>query len=316
MPHPTMLVHLVQVFFECFSRNFPFLQYEDVSRRVFNGTLSPLLANSIASLAARYSQSSDVLARGASAVSNAYGDAAKVSSRSGPLSQSLLRSDQPFYPQRLLQDSSHVPYIEILHAVIVLAWSEYKAGRVAGPTEYSQVCVVSRCGTTLLRALRAILLMIYANSDGHQACDEPRARKRRYRTDCERARAHTTPLYLDFGRATPTDRRLSCLRTISLFSWLFTCFFLTILYALHAQGWVDRKRSDFLGSMRTFRECRGAGTAYRELRTAPHSRPIPPLLLSHYFRIIVLRFASSICGGCPMYCILCPILDLIIYIAQ
>jgi len=117
MPHPTMLVHLVQVFFECFSRNFPFLQYEDVSRRVFNGTLSPLLANSIASLAARYSQSSDVLARGATAVSNAYGDAAK----------------------RLLQDSSHVPYIEILHAVIVLAWSEYKAGRVAGPTEYSQM---------------------------------------------------------------------------------------------------------------------------------------------------------------------------------
>lgn len=151
-----MLVHLVQVFFECFSRNFPFLQYEDVSRRVFNGTLSPLLANSIASLAARYSQSSDVLTRGASAVSNAYGDAAKVSSPSGPplppslsfavsRKRFLLRSDQPFClpTQRLLQDSSHVPYIEILHAVIVLAWSEYKAGRVAGPTEYSQVCVVS-----------------------------------------------------------------------------------------------------------------------------------------------------------------------------
>jgi hypothetical protein len=73
-----MLVHLVQVFFECFSRNFPFLQYEDVTRRMFNGTLSPLLANSIASLAARYSQSSDVLVRGASTVSNAYGDVAKV----------------------------------------------------------------------------------------------------------------------------------------------------------------------------------------------------------------------------------------------
>jgi hypothetical protein len=43
------------------------------------------------------------------------------------------------YPQRLLHDSSHIPYIEILHAVIILAWSEYKAGRVAGPTEYSQV---------------------------------------------------------------------------------------------------------------------------------------------------------------------------------
>ena len=78
MPHPTMLVHLVQVFFECFARNFPFLQYDDISRRVFNGTLSPLLANSIASLAARYSQSSDVLGRGTTTVSNAYGDVAKV----------------------------------------------------------------------------------------------------------------------------------------------------------------------------------------------------------------------------------------------
>ncbi|KAI0295873.1 hypothetical protein B0F90DRAFT_1749151 [Multifurca ochricompacta] len=117
MPHPTMLIHLVQVFFEYFSRNFPFLQYDDISRRVFNGTLSPLLANSITSLSARYSQSSDVLARGATAVSNAYADTAK----------------------RLLHDSSHVPYIEILHAVIILAWAEYKAGRVAGPTEYSQM---------------------------------------------------------------------------------------------------------------------------------------------------------------------------------
>ncbi len=78
MPHPTILVHLVQVFFECFSRNFPFLQYDDISRRMFNGTLSPLLANSIASLAARYSQSSDVISRGATAVSTTYADTAKV----------------------------------------------------------------------------------------------------------------------------------------------------------------------------------------------------------------------------------------------
>jgi hypothetical protein len=90
-----MLLHLVQVFFECFSRNFPFLQYEDVSRRVFNGTLSPLLANSIASLAARYSQSPDVLARGASAVSTAYADAAKVACLLSILLRSLLNKISP-----------------------------------------------------------------------------------------------------------------------------------------------------------------------------------------------------------------------------
>ena len=66
--------------------------------------------------------------------------------------------------------------------------------------------------------------MIYANLDGHQACDEPWARKRCCRTDRERPRAHTTPLHLDFGRATPTDRRLSCLTTF-LLCWLLLFFF-------------------------------------------------------------------------------------------
>lgn len=172
MPHPTMLVHLVQVFFECFSRNFPFLQFDDVSRRMFNGTLSPLLANSIASLAARYSQSSDVLVRGASAVSNAYTDVAKVRIPSALSEPSFRLTKDHLHTQRLLHDSSHVPYIEILHAVIVLAWSEYKAGRMAGPTEYSQVCL------RLIGApSRANFAHDDARTDGHQARDEPRTRK-------------------------------------------------------------------------------------------------------------------------------------------
>lgn len=160
MPHPTILVHLVQVFFECFARNFPFLQYDDVSRRVFNGTLSPLLANSIASLAARYSQSSDVVTRGATAVSSAYADTAKVC-----LFNLRFLTRLSLFLQSLLHDSSHVPYIEILHAVIVLAWGEYKAGRVAGPTEYSQVSV-PRPNKYLSRSRH--------HADGHEACHESR----------------------------------------------------------------------------------------------------------------------------------------------
>jgi hypothetical protein len=62
----------------------------------FNGILSPLLANSMASLAARYLQSSDMLARGATAVSNAYRDVAKVCPPSLPSLMSLLRSDHGF----------------------------------------------------------------------------------------------------------------------------------------------------------------------------------------------------------------------------
>jgi hypothetical protein len=173
-----MLVDLVQVFFEYFSRNFPFLQFDDVSRRMFNGTLSPLLANSIASLAARYSQSSDVLVRGASAVSNAYTDVAKVGVLSVLSQPSFRLTEGHLRAQRLLHDSSHVPYIEILHAVIVLAWSEYKAGRMSGPTEYSQVGLrlywspfsgMQTCGTHFAHD--------DARTDGHQARDEPGTRK-------------------------------------------------------------------------------------------------------------------------------------------
>lgn len=178
MPHPTMLVHLVQVFFECFSRNFPFLQFDDVSRRMFNGTLSPLLANSIASLAARYSQSSDVLVRGASAVSNAYTDVAKVGVLS-VLSEPLFGlTEGHLHTQRLLHDSSHIAYIEILHAVIVLAWSEYKSGRIGGPTEYSQVCLrligVPFSGT---QTCVDQICSRYGRTDGHQTRDEPGTRK-------------------------------------------------------------------------------------------------------------------------------------------
>jgi hypothetical protein len=175
MPHPTMLLHLVQVFFECFSRNFPFLQYDDISRRVFNGTLSPLLANSIASLAARYSQSSDVMTRGATAVSNAYAEAAKV----GYVPPSFkchfeLTRRALSLSQRLLHDSSHVPYIEILHAVIVLAWAEYKCGRVAGPTEYSQVRAWAPVRPRLYKSMAKIncLRLGGRSTDGNQTRHE------------------------------------------------------------------------------------------------------------------------------------------------
>jgi len=62
----------------------------------FNSTLSPLLANSIASLATRYLQSSDVLAHGATTVSNAYRDATKVCPLSLSSLMSLLCSDHGF----------------------------------------------------------------------------------------------------------------------------------------------------------------------------------------------------------------------------
>ncbi|KAI0055102.1 hypothetical protein BV25DRAFT_1843188 [Artomyces pyxidatus] len=116
-PHPTLLSHLVPVFFEYFGRLFPFLQYDEVSKRMYNDTLPLVLANAIAGVACRYSQSPEIVGRGTSVVANAYCDMAK----------------------HLLSESSHVPYIEILHTVIIIAWSEYKHGRASGFLQYSEM---------------------------------------------------------------------------------------------------------------------------------------------------------------------------------
>ncbi|KAI0041750.1 hypothetical protein FA95DRAFT_1640103 [Auriscalpium vulgare] len=116
-PHSSIMAHLVQVFFEHFGRLFPFLSYDDVSKRIYENTLSPLLANSMAGVACRYSQMPEIVGRGVTVVANAYCDMAK----------------------HLLGDSPHVPYIEILHAVIILAWTEYKNGRASGFSQYSEM---------------------------------------------------------------------------------------------------------------------------------------------------------------------------------
>ena len=54
LPNPNLMAHLLGVFCNNFERNFPFLQYEDLSRRLYNNSLSPILANSIAAISSRY----------------------------------------------------------------------------------------------------------------------------------------------------------------------------------------------------------------------------------------------------------------------
>ncbi|KAI0033449.1 hypothetical protein K488DRAFT_84891 [Vararia minispora EC-137] len=116
-PDSALMPHYVQVFFQYYSRTFPFLSSSEVNQRLYDGSLSALQANAIAALAARYSQSPAVLERGASTAVNAYCDMARS----------------------LVSQSSLVPYIEILHAVILLAWADYKCGRSSNFSEYTQM---------------------------------------------------------------------------------------------------------------------------------------------------------------------------------
>lgn len=127
-------------------------------------------------------------------------------------------------------------------------------------------------------------------ADGHQTGDEPRARKRCRRPDCERARAHTATLYLVFCRTAPADRRLSCLTIYPSLPPPPSLFVTFPHPTLCTSG--DGICLACVHQLRV--PCWCTGVAYRELpRGCPYSsRPFPSLLLSHNLRIMVFLSSS------------------------
>ncbi|KAH7916522.1 hypothetical protein BJ138DRAFT_1108621 [Hygrophoropsis aurantiaca] len=116
-PHRNLMPHFIQLFFQHMGRQCPFMNYEDIQSKFQHQALPPLLSAAIASISARFSDAPDLVARGTQNVADAYNDSAK----------SILST--------LLQQ--HPPAIETLHAAMLLAWSEYKSGRVVGFRQYS-----------------------------------------------------------------------------------------------------------------------------------------------------------------------------------
>lgn len=55
-PHSALMPHFIQVFIQNLGAQYPFVVYDDTLERFTSGKLSPLLSNSIASLAVRYAQ--------------------------------------------------------------------------------------------------------------------------------------------------------------------------------------------------------------------------------------------------------------------
>jgi hypothetical protein len=53
-PHPTLMPHFIQLFFEQLGAEFPFISYEEILGQFCEQSLAPLLSNCIASLAVRY----------------------------------------------------------------------------------------------------------------------------------------------------------------------------------------------------------------------------------------------------------------------
>ncbi|KAF8637968.1 hypothetical protein AX16_010600 [Volvariella volvacea WC 439] len=116
-PHPSLMPHFIQLFFEQFSADFNFLTYDAIMGEYWENALSPLLANCIASLACRFSAHPELTVRGLHNVADAYADNAKT----------------------LLQPIAHIHNLTTLHALMLLSWAEYKNNRISGFKNYSQM---------------------------------------------------------------------------------------------------------------------------------------------------------------------------------
>ncbi|RPD78339.1 hypothetical protein L226DRAFT_520716 [Lentinus tigrinus ALCF2SS1-7] len=106
-PHPNLMMSFLHVFFDKLGPTYPFLSSEIVCERFLHRQLSPLLANAIAASAARFSTLPEILQIGPANASDVYCQIAKG----------------------LVPPDSTPATIDTLHAVMLLAWAEYKRGR-------------------------------------------------------------------------------------------------------------------------------------------------------------------------------------------
>jgi len=109
-PHPSLMTHYINVFFEQYSAEYPFLSYQDISTDFWDQRLSSILANCIAAMASQVSNLPELSNRGLHNVSESYIDVAK----------------------NLLPSVAHLPSMETLHSIILLSWFEHSHHRLPG----------------------------------------------------------------------------------------------------------------------------------------------------------------------------------------
>ncbi|KAI6157392.1 hypothetical protein BKA82DRAFT_950511 [Pisolithus tinctorius] len=118
-PRRDLMSQFITLFISHMGGQCPFLTYEDLYDRWRRQTMSALMANCIAALGARASEIPEVVARGSSIVAETYCEIAR----------------------ELLTASLNQPTLETLHCVMLLAWSEYKAGRPHGFRQYGDLAM-------------------------------------------------------------------------------------------------------------------------------------------------------------------------------
>ncbi|KAG8762808.1 hypothetical protein FRC11_007682 [Ceratobasidium sp. 423] len=118
-PNPKYLTHLANLFFDHLACHFPFLDRTQVMAQITDGTLPAILANCLAALAVRFSNRKELLKGSRHLAGEAYCDMAKL----------------------LVVHMLSWPSVEVLQALVLIAWSEFGSGRDSGLWMYSRMAV-------------------------------------------------------------------------------------------------------------------------------------------------------------------------------
>ncbi|CAE6418786.1 unnamed protein product [Rhizoctonia solani] len=118
-PNPKYLTHLANLFFDHLACHFPFLDRAQVMAQITDGTLPAILANCLAALAVRFSNRKELLKGPRHLAGEAYCDMAKL----------------------LVVHMLSWPSVEVLQALVLIAWSEFGSGRDSGLWMYSRMAV-------------------------------------------------------------------------------------------------------------------------------------------------------------------------------
>ncbi|KAF8973183.1 hypothetical protein BDZ97DRAFT_1648656 [Flammula alnicola] len=118
-PHPSLMTHFIQVFFERYGADFNFLSYQDTLADFWDQRLSLVVANCIAAMAVKHSNLTDMSIRDLHNVAENFIDVAK----------------------HVLTGVAHIPSLETLHGIMLLCWFEHSHHRLPGFRTYYGMAV-------------------------------------------------------------------------------------------------------------------------------------------------------------------------------
>jgi hypothetical protein len=133
-PHPSIMPSLITTFFLHMGSDYSFLQYEDVVEQQSWGTLSNLLANCIAALATPYAVKwFRVVVRVHSELIRFNGVPAFTGEDLYIIGESFAYNARLILSRRLeMREAS----VELVNALVLVAWMEYKSGRLPGLSQH------------------------------------------------------------------------------------------------------------------------------------------------------------------------------------